>query len=223
MSGVGSAAAVGCLMAARSGWHAMWGGPGLEAAFGQLDVVDAGSLGWIAECLPTDILHNIHYAKWVMTRLLAFVGSGWRWLTLWIGSCFPSRTPNRTRSARVRQRIRVERRLGVGDSGPAAEVWSIWCGPCVAAEIWGCHRHRCATSIPSRCFMMKASKPEGSPETWPELPGCPSGMNVDSIRSRSAEVLGDRTSACPNAPMVRKSYPFSTSSSGTLLHRSTNT
>jgi hypothetical protein len=41
----------------------MWGGPGLEGAFGQLDLVDAGSLGWIAECLLTGILHNIHYAK----------------------------------------------------------------------------------------------------------------------------------------------------------------
>jgi|GEM_PF-1411076 len=24
-----------------------------------------------------------------------FVSSGWRWLKLWIGSCFPSRTPNK--------------------------------------------------------------------------------------------------------------------------------
>lgn len=58
----------------------MWGGPGLEGAFGQLGILTA-------------ILHNIHYAKWVMARLSAFVGSGW--LKLWIGSCFPSRTPNK--------------------------------------------------------------------------------------------------------------------------------
>lgn len=31
----------------------------------------------------------------VMARLARFVGSGWRWLKLWIGSCFPSRTPNK--------------------------------------------------------------------------------------------------------------------------------
>lgn len=30
-----------------------------------------------------------------MARLVAFVESGWRWFKLWIGSCFPSRTPNK--------------------------------------------------------------------------------------------------------------------------------
>lgn len=34
--------------------------------------------------------HAIHYAKSWIRHTAAFVGSGWHWLKLWIGSCFPS-------------------------------------------------------------------------------------------------------------------------------------
>lgn len=88
----------------------MWGGPGLEGAFGQLDLVDAGSLGWIAECLLTDILHNIHYAKCCIgpfpgSLALAGVGSS-------SGSALasPLGHPTRTRSQHDR-----ERRFGLAD------------------------------------------------------------------------------------------------------------
>lgn len=31
----------------------------------------------------------------VMARAARFVGSGWRWIKLWIGSFFPSLTPSK--------------------------------------------------------------------------------------------------------------------------------
>lgn len=37
--------------------------------------------------LPPVVLHNIHYAKWMMGRL--------SWVWLWIKSCLPSREPNK--------------------------------------------------------------------------------------------------------------------------------
>lgn len=52
----------------------MWGGPGLEGAFGQLDLVDAGSLGWIADCLLIGILHNIQTGLSLIPEALAAVG-----------------------------------------------------------------------------------------------------------------------------------------------------
>jgi hypothetical protein len=30
-----------------------------------------------------------------MARVARFVGSGWRWIKLWIGSCFPTHSPNK--------------------------------------------------------------------------------------------------------------------------------
>ncbi|QDY49300.1 hypothetical protein DUW70_12555 [Stenotrophomonas maltophilia] len=37
--------------------------------------------------------HNIHYAKCCIGAVVAFVGSAWQWLGLWLGSCLRPQSP----------------------------------------------------------------------------------------------------------------------------------
>lgn len=70
--------------------RSVWIG-GVVSGWGRPD----GARGYGAAPMASRIEHNIHYAQSWLGRIRAFVSSTRQWLSLWLGSCLPERSPDK--------------------------------------------------------------------------------------------------------------------------------
>lgn len=53
-------------------------------------------------------LNIIYIMRNAISALVGFVGSAWQWLRLWLGSCFPVRSPDKDELGRTRSMVKID-------------------------------------------------------------------------------------------------------------------